>query len=59
MSGYVLASVLEREMGITPESAKKKRYRGYWIEGVHWIKGPDSRIYYHFPNIQRWAAGNG
>lgn len=43
---WVLPEVLERETGITPGAAEKRRQRGYWQEGVH-FKKVNNRIMYN------------
>jgi len=52
-SKWVLPKVLERETGITPAAAEKKRYRGIWQEGLH-FKIVNNRAVYNLVAINDW-----
>lgn len=40
------------------ESAVRKRIeRGIWLEGVHWRRAPDSRIWIDMKGVEKWVEG--
>lgn len=51
---WVRACIVFKEIGITKYSLDKWRYKAVFIEGVHWVKAPDRRIYYNMKEIQTW-----
>lgn len=55
---WVLARVIERDIGYSKKALEGKRQNGVWLEGTHWKKAPDGNIAYNLPRIQEWMAGN-
>lgn len=53
-SNWVKDTIIERDKGITKHAIRKKRERGYWVEGVHFKKGPDGVYYYDINAINEW-----
>lgn len=51
---WVRANVIFQNTGISKFSLDKWRYRSVFIEGIHWVKAPDRRIYYNIQEIQNW-----
>ncbi len=52
---WVTSKLLAQESGLTEEAIRCKKKNGVWLEGVHWRKAPDSRIYYNREAIERWV----
>lgn len=51
---WVLINKLSDATGYTDDAVRAKRKRGVWIEGVHWRKAPDGRLFFNLPEIQKW-----
>ncbi|TQV76641.1 DNA-binding protein [Aliikangiella marina] len=51
---WVKAKLLTSINGYSPEAARKKRARGEWLEGVHWVKAPDNNYFYNWREIEIW-----
>ena len=43
--------------GYTAKAVYNKKDRGVWIEGKHWVKGPDGRIQINIAAIEEWITG--
>ena len=43
--------------GDTKDAVNAKRKNGIWIEGVHWKKGPDNKIWINIQEVERWVEG--
>ena len=52
---WVKSSLLAKLNGYSLDAQEKKRARGVWIEGIHWIKAPDGNIMYNLRAIDLWA----
>jgi len=52
-----LAVIASAALGYTLKALDRKREEGYWLEGVHWHRAPDGRIFYDIEEITAWAAG--
>ena len=52
---WVLIKVLARESGLTEDAIRAKKKNGVWLEGVHWRKAPDGRIWFNREAIERWV----
>ena len=57
MMKYVTIKVLARESGLSEDAIRAKKKNGIWLEGVHWQKAPDGRIYFNREAIERWVEG--
>jgi len=55
---WIKAKLYAQISGITTEAQKKKRQRGEWSEGVHWIKAPDGQIMVNWRAIDAWVEGS-
>ncbi|MYL27554.1 MULTISPECIES: excisionase [Halomonadaceae] len=55
---WIKAKLYAQISGITTEAQKKKRQRGEWLEGVHWITAPDGGIMVDWRAIDAWVEGN-
>jgi len=54
--GWVLPTIFEQYKGITKDALDKKRKTGKLIEGIHFKKADDGRIYYHYENYDEYVA---
>jgi len=54
---WVLIKKLIELIGITDDAIRAKIARGVWLQGVHWKKAPDGRIYCNHEAIQKWIEG--
>lgn len=43
--------------GLGVSAVRKRLERGLWIEGRHWRRAPDSRIYIDMKGIEKWVEG--
>lgn len=44
-------------IGYTDDAVRAKIKHGIWRKGVHWLKGPDGRIFLNIVAIMRWIEG--
>ena len=54
---WVVIKVLARESGLTEDAIRAKKKNGVWLEGIHWRKAPDGRIWFNREAIERWVEG--
>jgi hypothetical protein len=54
---WVLISKVIELIGLTDDAIRAKIARGVWLQGVHWRKAPDNRIYFNPEAIQKWIEG--
>lgn len=47
-----LASAL---MGLSQDAVRKRITRGTWIEGKHYRKAPDGRVWMDMDGIEKWV----
>lgn len=47
---------LSKVTGLSPETFKKYRLSGVWIEGIHWQRVNARCTLYHLPLILDWVA---
>lgn len=55
---WVLIKKIIELIGITDDAIRAKMARGIWLQGVHWKKAPDNRIYFNYEAIQKWIESN-
>jgi hypothetical protein len=55
---WVRISKLAELTGYTVNAIRKKTRSGYWVEGVHWRKAPDGRLFFNTRAIEQWVQGN-
>lgn len=53
---WVLINKAAQETGYTPAAIRTKTRRGIWVQGRHWVKGPDNRVHINLPAIQAWVT---
>lgn len=41
--------------GLTLKAVEARREKGIWLEGVHWKKCPDGRIWFNTQAIDKWV----
>lgn len=56
-SKWVLITKLIEMIGYTDDAIRAKIAKGVWIQGVHWRKAPDGRIFGNPEAIQKWIEG--
>jgi hypothetical protein len=54
---WVKGNLLPALFGLTPEAARKKRYRGEWLEDKHYKMAPDGNYVYNWREIDKWYGG--
>lgn len=54
---WVQTKLLLPLFGYSAEAAKKKRYDGVWLEGLHWLRAPDGNYFYNPTEIEKWIEG--
>jgi hypothetical protein len=57
MFDWVLISKLSELVGLTDDAIRSKMKKGVWLQGRHWRKAPDNRIYFCLPEIKKWIEG--
>jgi Putative excisionase (DUF1233) len=53
---FVTKKALSQAIGLSPETFKKYRLKGDWIEGIHWQRINTRCILYNLQLIQDWIA---
>ena len=43
--------------GISVEAQRKKREKGYWLEGREYHLAPDRRVMVDWQEVERWVTG--
>jgi hypothetical protein len=57
MVPWVLIKRVVELLGYTDDAIRAKIKKGVWLQGVHWRKAPDGRIFLNLLAIQRWIEG--
>lgn len=52
---WVVIKVLAHQSGLTEDAIRAKKKKGVWVEGVHWRKAPDNRIWFNTEAIEKWV----
>ena len=52
---WVRPSIIERDKGLTCSALDKAKNRGHFIEGKHWKKDRQNRIWWHFEALDEWV----
>jgi hypothetical protein len=55
--GWVLIKEIVHSFGYTENAVRQKIKKGVWIEGRHWCRAPDNRIFVHAGRINEWIEG--
>jgi hypothetical protein len=45
-------------IGLSEASCRKRMERGHWLEGKHWHRAPDGRIYIDLQAVDAWVVGD-
>lgn len=53
----ISVKLLAKEMGVTENSILQKKKVGKFIQGVHYIKTPDNRIFFFRSEVKNWMLG--
>ncbi len=53
---WVTKNRLAELTGLTKGAIDRRRERGIWLEGVHWKKAGDGRVWYNMKAIEQWVA---
>jgi hypothetical protein len=56
---YVTVKGAAAAMRLSEGSVRKRIERGIWLEGKHWRKAPDNRIYIDLRAIEAWIESKG
>lgn len=57
MFDWVLICKLIGLVGYTDDAIRAKIKKGVWLEGVHWRKAPDGRLFFNLMAIKQWIEG--
>jgi hypothetical protein len=57
MVTWVLIRRVVELLGYTDDAVRAKIKKGVWLQGIHWRKAPDGRIFLNLLAIQRWIEG--
>ena len=42
-------------LGLTAKAIRRKIEQGVWIEGRHYHRAPDGKVYIDIPGVTRWV----
>lgn len=51
---WVLEKKLIELTGLSKKGVEHRIERGIWLRGTHYKKGPDGRLWFNVPQIERW-----
>lgn len=54
---WVTIKKLAELIGYTEEAIRCKIKKGVWLQGRHWVRGPDGRILVSVPGVFAWIEG--
>jgi hypothetical protein len=54
MIKWVLITKVIELIGYTDDAIRAKIKKGVWLQGIHWKKAPDGRLFFNLPEIQKW-----
>ena len=54
---WVRANKLIDQIGYSRDAIYAKKKTGVWLEGIHWCKARDGRLFFNLEAIQRWIEG--
>ena len=57
MVTWVLIHKIVELIGYTDDAIRAKIKRGIWLQGVHWRKAPDGRIFINLEAVEKWIEG--
>ncbi len=53
----IATEIRERRRCYSRSAFNKKRSRGVWLEGKHWTRAPDGRVWVNWRAIEKWVEG--
>ena len=59
MFDWVLINKVCEMLGYSDDAIRAKIKKGHWLEGKHWRKAPDNRLFFCLPEIKKWIEGKG
>ena len=59
LARYVTIKGAAAAMGLSEGAVRKRLERGIWLEGLHYRKAPDTRIYLDMRAIEAWIESKG
>jgi hypothetical protein len=57
MITWVLIKRIVELFGYSDDAIRAKIKKAVWLQGIHWRKAPDGRIFINIEAIQRWIEG--
>lgn len=57
MFQWVVVKKVVELIGYTDDAIRAKIKKGVWLEGKHWRKAPDGRIFFNLVALQAWIEG--
>ena len=54
---WVNTNMLSKKSGYTSKAIYNKISRGDWLEGIHWRRAPDRRLFFDLAAIENWIEG--
>lgn len=54
---WVLINKVIELIGYTDDAIRAKIKKGVWLQGIHWKRVPDNRLFFNLEAIQKWVEG--
>jgi hypothetical protein len=54
---YITIGKCSELYGLTEESIRALKKKGYWREQLHWVKAPNGRIFINVKGVDEWIEG--
>ena len=52
---FVTVELAGTMMGLSADAVRKRMQRGVWVEGKHYRKTPDGRVWVDMEGIEKWV----
>lgn len=59
MFNWVRTHKVVELVGISDDAIRAMIKRGIWLNGVHYTKAPDKRLYFNLAAIEKWITRKG
>lgn len=54
---FVLIPRFAEMSGYTKKAIEQKIFKRVWLQGVHYVRAPDGRIFINVERVEKWAKG--
>ena len=55
---WITIEKTSQETGMTKESLRALKKKGMLREKLHWVKGPNGRIFFNMSALEHWITGS-